>query len=45
MFGCIFKKVFMHHFKVFEYIIIQILIIAEITEKIIINTYKIEVFG
>ena len=35
----------MHYFKVFGCISTQALIIAEITEKIIISTYKIEVFG
>ena len=44
VFGCIFKKVLMHNFKVFRCITAQALIIAEITEKAIIRTYKIEVF-
>ena len=44
VFGCIFLKAFMHHFKVFECITTQTLIMAEITEKVIIRTYKIEVF-
>ena len=44
MFGCIFLKAFIHHFKVFGCITTQTLIIAEIIEKTIIYTYKIEVF-
>ena len=35
----------MHYFKVFGCIIMQSLITTEIIENIIINTYKIEVFG
>ena len=44
VFGCIFLNVPMHHFKVFGCITTQTLIIAEITEKAIIRTYKIEMF-
>ena len=42
---CIFEKALMHHFKMFECITIQVLIITEIIEKTIISTYKIKVFG
>ena len=45
VFKCIFLKAFMHHFKVFGCITAQSLIIAEITKKTIISTYKIKVFG
>ena len=41
---CLGKSV-IHHFKVFGCITTQALIIVENTEKTIINTYKIEVFG
>ena len=44
MFGYIFLKIFMHYFKMFGYIIMQTLITVEITEKTIVNIYKIKVF-
>ena len=45
VFGCIFKKALIHYFKVFGCITTQTLIIAEIIERTIIDTYTIEVFG
>ena len=44
IFGCLFKKLLIHYFKVFRCITIQILITAKITKKTIINIYKIKVF-
>ena len=45
VFEWIFKKIFIHYFKVFGYITTQTLIITKITKNTIISTYKIKVIG